>query len=165
VTPLPAGWTTVFAKLRLPAAAPVLVVPLPMSTFTEPLRWQADTGQPGSLVGGYFMGPAWNGRGYIDGNGTPQAGLYLNLVWYQSDQGLPTALLGNVPASAHEGARGYVDVKKPSDARMRQQIQAWRASAVVAVTRPDSGLAQYLTALLGRPAATAGDVIAWRTHP
>ena len=70
VTPVPPGWSAAFAELELPASASVLVVPIPMATFTEPLRWQADTGQPGSLVGGYFMGPAWNGRGYIDGNVT-----------------------------------------------------------------------------------------------
>ena len=74
VAPPPPGWSAAFAALRLPASASVLVVPIPMSTFTEPLRWQADTGQPGSLVGGYFIGPAWNGRSYIDGNGTPPAG-------------------------------------------------------------------------------------------
>ena len=45
--PLPPGWTAVFASLRLPASASVLVVPIPMSTFTEPLRWQADTQRTG----------------------------------------------------------------------------------------------------------------------
>ena len=61
-TPPPAGWSAAFAALRLPASAAVLVVPVPMSTFTEPLRWQADTGQPAKLVGGYFMGPAQAAR-------------------------------------------------------------------------------------------------------
>ena len=164
VTPLPAGWTTVLAALRLPASAPVLVVPLPMSTFTEPLRWQADTGEPRSLVGGYFMGPDAKGRGYIDGKGTPPAGLYLNSVWLRSSQGLPTALTGNIPANARRGNPAYVQIRKVSDARMRQQIRTWRVSAVVAVTKPGSALARYLTALLGHPAASAGDVIAWHTH-
>ena len=50
-----------------------------------------------------------------------------------------------------------------TDTKMRAQIAAWRVSAVVAVTRPDSMLGQYLTTLLGRPAAAAGDVLAWRT--
>ena len=77
--PVPPGWSAAFAALHLPASATVLAVPVPMSTFTEPLRWQADTGQPAALVGGYFMGPAWNGHAYTDGNGLPQAGRYLNL--------------------------------------------------------------------------------------
>ncbi|MFY9926873.1 MAG: hypothetical protein WAK82_02610 [Streptosporangiaceae bacterium] len=164
VTPVPAGWTTVLAALRLPASAPVLVVPLPMSTFTEPLRWQADSGEPRSLVGGYFMGPNASGRGYIDGTGTPPAALYLNAVWLRSSQGLPTALAGNVPPSAYRGNPRYIQIRKVTDARMRQQIRTWRVSAVVAVTRPGSPLARYLTALLGHPAATAGDVVAWRIH-
>ena len=71
-TPVPPGWSAAFAELQLPASASVLVVPVPMSTFTEPLRWQADTGQPASIVGGYFMGPAWDGHAYIDGNGLPR---------------------------------------------------------------------------------------------
>ena len=71
-----------------------------MSTFTEPLRWQADTGEPGSLVGGYFIGPAWNGRSYTDGNGTPPAGRYLNAIWTFSQGGLPKALAGGLPPNA-----------------------------------------------------------------
>jgi len=46
---------------------------------------------------------------------------------------------------------------------MREQIRAWRVSAVVAVAKPDSRLGRYLTVLLGPPAVVAGDVLAWRT--
>jgi hypothetical protein len=161
-TPLPPGWSAVFTSLRLPASAHVLVVPIPMSTFTEPMRWQADTGEPGSFVGGYFMGPAWNGRGYIDADGTPPAGLYLNAMWLKSTPGLPRSLTGGVPVSAYPGSAAFVSVKAVTDAAMRTQIAAWRVSAVVAVAKPDSVLGRYLTALFGRPAAAAGDVLAWR---
>jgi len=34
------------------------------------------------------MGPAWDGHAYIDGNGTPRAGLYLNAMWLGSGEGL-----------------------------------------------------------------------------
>jgi hypothetical protein len=163
VTPLPPGWSATFAALRLPASASVLVVPIPMSTFTEPLRWQADTGEPGSLVGGYFMGPAWNGRAYTDGSGTPPAGRYLNAIWTYSQAGLPKALATDVPPNAYHGSPGYQAVKTVPDAKMRAQIKAWHVSAVVAVTRQNSPLGRYLTALLGRPAVVAGDVLAWRT--
>ena len=162
VTPLPPGWSAAFAALQLPASASVLVVPIPMSTFTEPLRWQADTGEPGSLVGGYFMGPAWNGRSYIDGNGTPAAGRYLNAMWTYSQEGLPKLATG-VPPNAYHGSPGYQAVKVVSDAKVRAQIKAWHVSAVVAVARPDSRLGQYLTVLLGAPAVVTGDVMAWRT--
>jgi hypothetical protein len=133
-----------------------------MDTFTEPLRWQAETGEPGAIVGGYFMGPAWNGRAYIDGDGTPPAGVYLNALWLVSGRGLPKALAAAVPPSAYPGSKGYVAVKAVTDVKMRAQIAAWRVSAVVAVTTRDTVLGRYLTALYGAPAAAAGDVLGWR---
>jgi hypoxanthine phosphoribosyltransferase len=45
---------------------------------------------------------------------------------------------------------------------MRDQIKAWRVSAVVAVTTPGSLLAHYLTSLLGTPSVVTSDVISWR---
>ena len=45
---------------------------------------------------------------------------------------------------------------------MREQIRAWKVSAVVAVTAPGSRLGRYLTAILGSPAVATGDVTAWR---
>jgi hypothetical protein len=161
-TPLPPGWSAVFGALRLPASASVLVVPLPMDTFTEPLRWQADTGPPSAFVGGYFMGPAWNGHAYIDGDGTPPAGVYLNALWLVSGRGLPKALAAAVPPSAYPGSQGYIAVKAVTDTKMRAQIAAWRVTAIVAVTTPDTVLGRYLTALYGTPAAAAGDVLGWR---
>jgi hypothetical protein len=153
-TPLPAGWSQAFADLRLPASANVLVVPIPSATFTSALRWQADTGVPRSMVGGYFMGPAWNGHAYIDGNGTPPAGLYLNALWALSDGSIPAALSAQLPPNSA--------VKVVTDTQLRTQLQAWKLSAVVAVTTMSSQLGQYLTDLLGRPSAATADVLAWK---
>ena len=164
-TPLPAGWTTVFADLRLPSSAPVLVVPIPLATFTEPLRWQAESGEPGALVGGYFMGPAWNGQAYIDGNGTPPAGQYLNQVWRASAVTLPQVLTAEAPENASPTSGQSAATKAVTAAQMQAQVKAWRAAAVVAVATPGSGLADYLSVLLGQPAATSGDVIAWHIPP
>jgi hypothetical protein len=164
-TPVPAGWSAAFAALRLPPTASVLVVPVPMSTFTEPLRWQADTGEPRSLVGGYFMGPGPHGRDYIDGYGTPPAGLYLNAMWIFSTDGLPRALAAGAPPDAYPGRAGYVQVRSVTNTRMLEQIRAWRVSAVVAVAKPGTRLGRYLTDLLGPPAVVTGDVTAWRTPP
>src|SRR5690348_10578236 len=158
-----------------------------MSTFTEPLRWQADTGEPRSMVGGYFMGPGPHGRGYIDGNGTPRAGVYLNAIWVFSQAGqrgasaaeasAAEAPAGGAPAggapaggapvggsapNARSSATGYLQVKSVTNAKMREQIRAWKVSAVVAVATPGSQLGRYLTAILGSPAVAAGDVTAWR---
>ena len=159
--PVPYGWSAAFAALRLSPLASVLVVPIPMSTFTEPLRWQADTGEPRSLVGGYFMGPGPHGRGYIDGNGTPPAGLYLNAMWIFSQAGPPQAAGGKAP-NAPPSATGYLPVKSVTNTKMREQIRAWKVSAVVAVATPGSRLGRYLTAILGSPAVATGDVTAWR---
>ncbi len=161
-TPVPPGWSAAFSSLALPASATVLVVPIPMSTFTEPMRWQADTGEPGSLVGGYFMGPAWDGKAYIDGEGTPQAGRYLNFLWAESGAGLPAGLDTGIPASAYARSGSLLPVKAVSLQQMRAQIAAWRVAAIVAVAARNSVLGDYLTVLLGPPQVAAGDVLAWR---
>jgi hypothetical protein len=121
------------------------------------------------------MGPAWNGRAYTDGNGTPPSGEYLNALWTLSQQGLPKALASATPAdevpangilaNAHPESWGYSQVKAVTNTTMREQIRTWRVSAVVAVAKPGSPLGQYLRFLLGRPAVVTGDVIAWRTSP
>jgi hypothetical protein len=162
-TPVPPGWSAAFASLDLPASATVLTVPLPMSTFTEPLRWQADTGQPATLVGGYFMGPGWNGRAYTDGNGLSPAGRYLNFLWAESGAGLPASLASGVPASADPRSPDYVPIEAVDAARMLAQIAAWHVTAVVAVTVRNSVLGNYLVNLLGPPSVVTGDVMAWHT--
>jgi hypothetical protein len=159
---VPPGWSATFGALDLPPSATVLAVPVPMSTFTEPLRWQADTGQPRTLVGGYFMGPAGNGHAYTDGRGLSQAGRYLNILWSESLAGLPAALTGGVPTDANPLSSSYVHIAAVSNATMLAQIAAWHVTAVVAVALPDSVLGDYLTGLLGPPALVAGDIMAWR---
>jgi hypothetical protein len=161
-TPLPPGWTAAFTELHLPADANVLVVPIPQATFTSPLRWQAESGEPSAMVGGYFMGAAWNGQAYIDGNGTPQAGLYLNALWKYSDAKIPADLSAQLPPGASVSAGKFTPVQAVTDPQMLTQFAAWRLSAVVAVTVPSSLLGKYLTVILGHPAVVTGDVMAWR---
>ncbi len=136
--PLPAGWSAAFAALRLPENARVLVVPVPTATITAPLRWQADTGEPGSLIGGYFIGPAWNGQAYVEGNGVAATAQYLDWLW------------GGPPAAV------------PAASQVRADLDNWRPAAVVAVAPLDSGLGQYLERLFGRPSIEVGSVLAWR---
>ena len=160
--PLPSGWSATFGALRLPASAPVLVVPIAASTFTEPLRWQADTGQPGALVGGYYMGPKANGQAFTDGSGTPPAGRYLNYLWARSPAGLPASITGEAPHTSFLTSGKPAAVRAPSRAQMLSQFRAWRVAAVVAVTQRNTVLGRYLISLLGPPAVVAGDVMAWR---
>ncbi len=153
-TPVPAGWSTALTALRLPAGAHVLVVPIPVSSFTAPLRWQADAGQPASVVGGYYMGPTWSGQAATDGNGLSSEAMYLNQLWAQSAH-VPVAAVATLPP----------DGIYPSPLQMRAQLRGWKVSAVVAVARPGSPLGRYLTSLLGPPAEHAGQVLGWRVNP
>jgi hypothetical protein len=137
--PVPAGWSAAFTALRLPAHARVLVVPVPTATLTPALRWQADTGEPDSLNGGYFVGPAWNGQAYVEGNGVAVTAQYLDRIW----SGGPSA-----PA--------------PARSQVQSDLDNWRPAAVVAVTRLNSPLGRYLVGLFGRPAIQSGSVLAWR---
>ncbi len=151
VTALPTGWTATFDALRLPASAHVLVVPIPLSTFTEPLRWQADTGQPASIVGGYYMGPTYSGEAATDGDGLSSEAMYLNQLWAESAH-VDIADLATLP----------VNQIYPDFAQMRAQLAGWKVSAVVAVTSTSSDLGRYLTGLLGQPTARSGQVLGWR---
>jgi hypothetical protein len=136
---LPAGWSAAFAALRLPPQARVLVVPVPTATCTAALRWQADTGDPAQLIGGYFVGPAWNGLAYIEGNGVGVTASYLDM-------------LSSCGPAQPAPARSQVDAN----------LRTWQPAAVVAVTRPDSSLGRYLEGLFGRPTIRSGTVLAWR---
>ena len=136
---LPAGWSAAFAALRLPPQARVLVVPVPTAILTGALRWQADTGDPAVLVGGYFVGPAWNGLAYIDGNGVAVTAQYLDELWSG----------GPVPQA-------------PPRSQVEGDLRTWHPAAVVAVTSPGSRLARYLEGLFGRPTVRSGSVLAWR---
>jgi len=138
---LPAGWSAAFSALHLSPGARVLVVPVPTATLTAAMRWQADTGQPGSLIGGYFTGPAWNGRAYVEGNGVAATAQYLDSLWAAG------------PRTA-----------APSPVQLKTDLDTWQPAAVVAVTSPGSALGRYLIRLFGRPPIHAGRVLAWRLH-
>ncbi len=137
--PVPAGWSASLAALGLPAGARVLVVPIPTATFTEPMRWQADTGQDIDLIGGYFTGPGPGGQAYIDGGVLSPSALYLNVLW-----------------------NGGASLSVPPRAQMEGQLARWDPAAILAVTGPRSGLGEYLIGLLGPPTSRHGDILTWR---
>jgi hypothetical protein len=139
-TPVPTGWDTAFTRLRLAPDARVLVVPVALQRQPEVLRWQADTGEPASMIGGYFIGPNKHGQQmvYVPGPTTTVA-LYLDILW-------------NEPAHAR---------LLPHDV-IRSDLAYWRPAAVVAVTSPGSRLGHYLIELFGPPTFRVGQVLAWR---
>src|SRR5258708_33828414 len=153
VAGVPAGWTQTIKELRLTAGAGVLTVPVPADSYTAPLRWQADTGLPGTMVGGYFIGPIQGGQAFVDAYGLSKTAMYLNWLWQDSGTG------SNNPAGLQ--ASGTV----PQPAQAVAWIKATAVSAVIAVTSPDSPLATYLTSLLGPPATHSGGVLGWTVPP
>ncbi len=138
VSPVPAGWRAAFDRLRLEPGARVLVVPIPNVGHTYAMRWQADTGEPGSLIGGFFLGPDSTGQATFDPGPARSIGKYLDFIWDGKDH-----------------------VTGSSAARIRPALAFWRTAAVVAVS-PRSGLARVLIELFGRPTFYVGGVLAWR---
>ena len=136
----PAGWQQAFARLRLASDARVLVVPLQPATV---MRWQADTGVPGSVIGGYCIAPTpGTGQAELCGSGRKPTAGYLNDLWL--------------------GKQGAV---APSTAQLRSDLRYWRPAAIVAVTSRDSRLGRYLSNVFGPPALQDGSVLAWRPVP
>ncbi len=149
VSPVPAGYQAAFRRLRLPRDAPVLVLPLPYGHLPAPLRWYAETGDPGSMNGGYFIGPNHNGRARAYGGpGLQKIAVSIDSLW-----GLPT------PA---DGQAGQPTVRPPEPAELRRWVARWRPAAVVAVTRRTSRLGSLLTAVFGPPDFAVGRVLGWR---
>jgi hypothetical protein len=155
VTPLPSGWATVLTELHLAPDARVLVVPVPDVHLTMAMRWEADSSRQLALVGGYFIGPAWNGTAYVDGNGSAATSKFLNQLWAAGLR--PGSALQVLTAGIVFGAPAL-----PAASQVTGDLATWHLAAVVAVTSRGSALATYLTSLFGQPAASAGSTIAWR---
>ena len=140
--PVPAGWQAAFAGLRLAPGARVLVVPVPYSHQPETLRWQADTGQPGSLMGGWFVGPNQAGHAsvmYFGPHMIADFFVYLDALW-----------------------TGSARARAPSRAQIQADLAYLRPAAVVAVTSRGSPLGHFLTRLFGQPAVQVGRMLGWR---
>jgi hypothetical protein len=139
LTPVPAGWHAAFARLRLAHDARVLVVPVPLLGQTQAMRWQADTGEPGSLNLGYLLGPGRGGQAAFTPSPAKPAAKYLNALW-----------------------EGKTWARSPATAQLRAALAYLRPRAVVADTSLGSRLGRVLTTLFGRPAFRAGRLLVWR---
>lgn len=143
VSRVPAGWQATFSRLELTPRARVLLVPVPYSHQPEPILWQADTGQPGSFIGGWFVGPTQTGQATVEFFGPHRItilALYLDTLWARPSRAGPP----------------------PSPRQVRADLAYLRPAAVVAVTSPHTPLGRYLTRLFGKPAFETGQVTAWR---
>jgi hypothetical protein len=141
VPQVPAGWQATATRLRLPPGAPVLTLPFPSESYTQPMRWQADTGWPQSMIGGYFLGPGPTG----------QAGFYFSNQNEQTDVARYLISLW----------KGQNVRSGPSVKEIHAVFAYWRPAAIVVVA-PQPPIVRVLTQLFGRPAIHVGDVLSWR---
>jgi hypothetical protein len=138
---VPAGWQATFTKLRLAPDAPVLALPFPSGSQTDVMRWQADTGQPGALIGGYFLGPGATGQASVYfAQPSPETAVasYLNELWN-----------GQHPPS-------------PPSKELQAVFAYWRPAAIVVVDGQPSPVVRVLTQLFGGPTLHIGHVFSWR---
>lgn len=142
VTQPPTGWTTVIARLHLKSEAPVLVLPF---NDANTMGWQAITGTPISIVGGYCIAPTRHGHAAEceDAN-----------VWSGQEKAAAMGFgrLQDVPS------RGGPSTKIAIEA-----LRQWHPAAVIC----DNGytrLSRFLTRMLGPPTIHADGVYGWRLH-
>ncbi len=143
VTQLPAGWTATFTALQLPANARVLLAPYPYSGASAVMRWQADSGEPTTMIGGDFIAPNQKGRlGRAGRSGMTPTSWYIDYLYF----GTPVK-------------------PKPSRQQISADLATWRPAAVVAVTTTTSRLGSFLIQLFGQPTTRIGNVLGWRLAP
>ena len=143
----PSGWHAALTELHLKAGAAVLVLPFnaAMTDRANPMEWQAMTGTPISLVGGYCIVPDRHGRAVMCNTGR-------TLTWAQHmSVRRMTWLAMNKP-----GRHG------PSRTTMAKAIAAWHPAAVVTASGPDTRLGRYLIKFFGPPTVHAGATLGWR---
>jgi hypothetical protein len=143
VNPVPAGYAATFAALHLAPDARVLLAPYPYSGTSGVMRWQADTGEPVSMIGGDFIAPNQPGRlGRAGRSGMTPTSYYIDYLY-----------------------AGEYSQPAPTDAQIRADLTSWDPAAVVAVTQPGSPLGEFLVDLFGQPTTHFGDVLGWRLKP
>ena len=126
--------------LRLPPDAAVLTLPFPADGY-QAMRWQADTGWPQSMIGGYFLGPSATGQAsFYFSRPSPETAVagYLIKLWK-----------GQHPPS-------------PPSKELQAVFNYWRPAAIVAVAGQQSPVVRVLTQLFGTPTLHIGQVFSWR---
>jgi len=141
-TPLPVGWRATFTALHVKPAERVLLVPFPYSGTSPTMRWQADTGEPATMIGGDFIAPDVSAHNSRAGRSAmTDTAYYINYLWNEAQQ---------PPYPA------------PLPAELRSDLAMWKPAVVVAVTTPGSLLGKYLIGIFGQPNARYGQVLGWR---
>jgi len=168
-TPPPAGWSAVFNKLDLRPGSRVLILPYPEGRLTLAMRWAAQSGEPSTMIGGYFIGDRTGATNVRAGLMTHRFPMYLNYLWAEGvPPGSPYSFIA-APAIAQWTERpgltgALVPARRPIvhvEAALAV-LASWRPQAVVADATATSPLGEYLTKLLGRPTVTVDGLTGWR---
>jgi hypothetical protein len=107
------------------------------------MRWQADTKEPATMIGGDFIAPDQPGRqGRAGRSAMTPTSYYLNYLYDH----LPTA-------------------PRPSAAQIRADLSTWKPAAVVALATPGNPLGKFLIHLFGQPTTHIDNVLGWRLAP
>jgi hypothetical protein len=121
------------------------VLPFPDANFTDPMRWQGDTDFRFAMPGGYFIGPAWDGRGYIGGDVARAS----------------TTLLRQIADGSHSP-----EISPAERQTLKSDFAYWHVSAVLLGPGPGNvWLAQALSGALGPPQFADGDTMMWPLKP
>jgi len=139
VSQVPTGWQATFTALHLSPSDRVLLAPFPWAGTSQLLRWQADTGEPATMIGGMFIAPGEPGS-----KGRAGRAAMTSTTYYIDD------LWEGAPATA------------PTAARINADLAAWKPAAVVAVTSPGTPLGKFLIGLFGQPTTRIGEMLGWR---
>lgn len=129
------------AERTIPEGSRLLVLPYPWAAQPVAMRWQSVAGYRFSMPGGYFLGPASDGRAYVGGSADP-----------------PTAqLLANVAST------GVPAELTPQDrTQAAADFAAWRADALVIGPDPAAEVLRVtVTDLLGREPQSVDGVLVW----
>ncbi len=138
----PLGFQTAVAALHLRSGAPVLVLP-PVKGLA--MEWQATSGVPISLVGGYCIVPDSSGRAV-------ECDTYKVLT---PDEHLTLIRMDLLSMNKH----GHLD---PPAAAMAATIAGLRPAAVLAAASSQSPIGRYLASFFGRPTVRSGQMLGWR---
>jgi hypothetical protein len=138
----PPGFRTAVAALHLRSGAPVLVLP-PVKGLA--MEWQATSGVPISLVGGYCIVPDSSGHAV-------ECDTYKVLT---PDEHLTLIRMDLLSMNEH----GHLD---PPAAAMASTITGLRPAAILAAASSQSLLGRYLTSFFGPPTVRSGQMLGWR---
>jgi hypothetical protein len=113
------------------------------------MRWQAVTGEPGSLIGGWFVGPDQSGRAITENYGPVTdnnvAVQVNNVVRYLNALSAGTLTYNGINYAQFDVALGY-----------------WRPTAIIALPSPHARFESVLVKIFGRPDFRVGQLLVWR---